>query len=407
MKNIGIINTFSHTKSTGKIAYGLYKQLRKKNNCTLFYGEPEEEVLTDDNVICLNTKFEKKLHVFESVLFGNQGEYSYKETFKLIKEIRKRNIEYLYLFNIHGYYLNYPILFHYIAKHKIKVIYTMLDEYAYMGKCCFALECDKYKYECNNCQLISDYPKSLFFDRSKHIFKLKKRLYSKISDITFVSIPYIVQRAKESALLKNHSFVELEEGIDLKNIYYPRNTEQLRKKLGIEDTKIVILLVAPFSFERKGARYFLEVARQYEQDERFVFINVGFDVDPIICPSNFIPISYVSNQEELAEYYSLADCFVCTSLAETVADTCLEALACGTPVIGFSCAGLPYSVKEKHCQFVPACDVDALCYLINNIKKKDKEIMLSCRKYAEDKFDFEHYMKSLENLIEDTIDMSE
>ena len=98
---------------------------------------------------------------------------------------------------------------------------------------------------------------------------------------------------------------------------------------------------------------------------------------------------------------------MCTSLAETVADTCLEALACGTPVIGFSCAGLPYSVKEKHCQFVTACDVDALCYLINNIKKKDKEIMLSCRKYAEDKFDFEHYMKSLENLIEDTIDMSE
>ena len=297
--------------------------------------------------------------------------------------------------------MNYPILFRYIAKHNIKVIYIMLDEYAYMGKCCFALECDKYKSECNHCPLVNDYPKSLFFDRSKHIFKLKKRLYSKINDITFVSIPYIVNKAKESALLKNQSFVELEEGIDLNNIYYPKNTEKLRKKLRIDDTKTIILLVAPFSFERKGARYFLEVARRYERDERFTFINVGFDVDPAICPSNFIPISYVSNQEELAEYYSLADCFVCTSLAETVADTCLEALACGTPVIGFSCSGLPYSVTEKHCHFVPARDLDAISQLINDIKKKDKEIILSCRNYAENKFDIEQYMKSLESLIED------
>lgn len=398
MKNIGIINTYSHTKSTGKIAYGLYKQLKKSNNCTLFYGEPSEDALPDKDIICLNTKFEKKVHIYESVLFGNQGEYSVIETLRLIRELKRRKIECLYLFNIHGYYLNYPLLFRYIAKNNIKVIYTMLDEYAYMGKCCFSLECEKFKTECDNCPLVDDYPKSVFFDRSKHIFKLKQKLYSQVKNITFVSIPYIIMRARESALLSSYPLVELEEGIDLKNIYYPRNTSDLRHKLRIDNEKIVILLVAPFSFERKGAKYFLELARRFESNDKYVFINVGFDGNQEICPVNFIPIPYVSNQDELAEYYSLADCFVCTSLAETVADTCLESLACGTPVLGFSCAGLPYSVKEKNCHFVPAKSVDALEYWVKHLNKKDESISKSCRDYAEEKFDFDFYMESLEKL---------
>ncbi len=399
MTNIGIINTFSHTKSTGKIVYGLYNHLKSSYNCSLFYGEPHEEKVDDENIICINNVLDKKLHIYGSLLFGNQGEYSWHRTKWLIRELKRRRIECIFLFNIHGYYLNTELLFDYLAQNDIKVIYVMLDEFAFCGKCCFTMECEKYKTECKKCPNIKDYPKSFFVDRSSHLFNKKRKYYSKVKDIVFVSIPYIVDKAKTSSLLKNHRFVKLEEGIDIWKTYYPKKTDNLAKSLNISKNKIVLLLVAPFSYKRKGAEYFLELANMFKHDDRYVFINVGFDVDKNICPNNFVPISYISNQSELAEYYSLADYFVCTSFAETVADTCLESLACGTPVIGFAAAGLPYSIKEKHCKLVQPGNVVELANTVLDIGKKNNTISESCRKYAEDNFDSINYYKGLENLI--------
>lgn len=62
----------------------------------------------------------------------------------------------------------------------------------------------------------------------------------------------------------------------------------------------------------------------------------------------------------LAEYYSLADVFILPSLAENYAIVSLEAMACGTPVVGFDVGGTPEQLTASRGIVVKAEDQEAL-----------------------------------------------
>jgi glycosyltransferase involved in cell wall biosynthesis len=68
------------------------------------------------------------------------------------------------------------------------------------------------------------------------------------------------------------------------------------------------------------------------------------------------------SREWLQYYYSAADLFVSTPWYEPFGITPLEAMACGTPVIGSRVGGLQYSVRDGETGYlVPPNDPEALC----------------------------------------------
>lgn len=68
------------------------------------------------------------------------------------------------------------------------------------------------------------------------------------------------------------------------------------------------------------------------------------------------------NRNELKYYYSAADMFVTTPWYEPFGITPLEAMACGTPVIGSNVGGIKYTVVDGETGFlVPANCPEALC----------------------------------------------
>jgi D-inositol-3-phosphate glycosyltransferase len=67
------------------------------------------------------------------------------------------------------------------------------------------------------------------------------------------------------------------------------------------------------------------------------------------------------NRDVLKYYYSAADIFITTPWYEPFGITPLEAMACGTPVIGSNVGGIKYSVEDgKTGYLVPPNDVDTL-----------------------------------------------
>lgn len=398
--NIAIINIMAKTTSTGKIAHGLYEHLLERGHrARVYYGHPDPGAAGEEDLVRVCGEWEFRFNAGLTRLFGGEGLYARRATRRLIRALEADPPDAVCLMNLHAYYLNLPMLFSWLGEKNLRTVYVMLDDAPFLGKCCFSYDCGRYREECGRCPLVRDYPKSLFFDRSRRLLRMKRDAYAKVKDLTFVGIPYTVERAKGSALLKNARLVPLDEAVDLRRLYYPRETGGLRRKLGIPEENKVILTVSPFSNPRKGGRYFLQAAESLRDRGDITFIHVGFDGDPKLCPPNEIPVPYVSDQNELAEFYSLADLFVCTSLAETVANTCLEALSCGTPILSFNTSGMPYCADAAHGTFVEAGDVGALAAAVAAAERKSPERIASCRRYAESRYDSRMYFEGLEKLL--------
>jgi len=109
-------------------------------------------------------------------------------------------------------------------------------------------------------------------------------------------------------------------------------------------------------------------------------------------------------QSELAEFMARAEVLVLPSLSEALGRVVLEAMACGTPVIGSAVGGIPDMIQEGETGFlIPPGDVDALAGRLNWILKnpeKATDIGDRARKFAGEFFSEEQYIQNYSDLIE-------
>lgn len=393
-----VFNTFAKDKSTGKIAYGLFSYLRGQGHDVRFYYG-QGNVYNEDGLNYVGSKMESKIHIGLSRVTGLPGCYSCRSTKRVIKDLDSFKPDVVYLFNIHGYYLNEYRMLSYLKDKHIRTIYTMLDEYPFMGKCGFSMECDHFLNGCHHCPRLKAYPASYFFDTAHYLAMKKKEVYDDFQELTFVAIQYTLDRASESYILKGRNTYAADEAIDVRK-YYPRNCDKLRARLDIPKGNKIIVCIAVYPDDRKGAQFYLEAARNLERRKDITFVHVGYGGDKSKCPSNYIPISYVANQEELCEYYSLGDLLCFPSLSETIPSTCLESLACGTPILVFNISGMPY-IADKSCSYmVEPKDVESMVKVIKDIPLKNEKIISTCRDYATARYDNRKYYEKLESLYE-------
>ncbi len=393
MKNVAIINSCNEL-STGKIALGLYKALRKREyNAYFYYGHGPD--MNDDHIIKMESMFEIKLHILLARLTGYQGSFSNVATTRLIADMKSKSIDTIYVLSIHGFYVNEARLLDYIAKDGLRLVYIMIDEYAYLGNCCGVMDCTLYKDGCKGCANKKKYPGSWFFNQSDKIYKRKVNCYKRLKDAVFVGPEYSIVTAKSSPLSHYMKFEVLDEAINL-NLYRPKDSGKLRKELAIADDKIVIGTIVSTISPSKGALYFTQMAKAFAEDDRFVFVHVGYRLrDKDALPKNYIAIDYVEKDEDLVDYLSLYDLFVFPSLMDTMSNVCLEALACGTPLLCFDISGMPYLLDETVGTLVPSRDVNALIETVKMTKKKTQTMIDGCRAYAERRYDQRKYSARL------------
>lgn len=390
-----LIGSWCKRGSTGKIVYNLYNYIKSVGHEVYFFHGKQDDI-DDENIIRITSEVGLRVHGVLARITGLQGCFSNLETDKLIRKINEINPDYVYLFNLHGYYINEFKLLNYLKSRHQKTVYMLFDEYPYLGKCCFSEECDKFKSECKNCPKVKDYPKSLFFDKSNYLFNKKMLAYDGWKELHFVGVKFIEERAAQSVLARNIPFHTFNMGIDIDNTYYPREYSNVSAKFNISSEKKVILTVGFSSDKRKGIDKYIEVARKCSTKPDNVFVHVGYDED--ICkklPTNYIPIKYVGNQQEMAEIYSMADLYVTTSSGEAMSNACLEAMACGTPIAGFDVSGMSYLAPTPIGTYVPYGNINSFAEIIAGLEKKTEAIKKHCREYAVEHYNLKDFMKNL------------
>lgn len=395
-----IVDVYGAIHSTGKITTLQYRYLSQMgHDVRVCYRGIKEPKINNPDYFPVAGKIEPVIGRFLARTTGYEGYTHPIATKRLIRYTKEFNPDIVQLNILHGYFINSNPYITILKKNHYKVCYTMMDEYAYMGKCPFSFSCNQFQTGCKgNCPAKKNYPKSWFFDRSKFIFEAKQKAYEGFENIVFTGPGWVVMRAKSSALLKNYRVLELDEPVDFVSTFYPRETDILRAKLNIPKENKVIVTVAQLSDPRKGGVYVFQAAEKllYRKDISFVF--VGCNVEPPMRLKNMVTIPFIKSQDELAHYYSLGDLFVCTSLADTMPNVCIDALGCGTPLAGFAEAGTPYVATKEFGIFTPTYDIDALVKVIEDAPKKDEDKIKACHNYAVERYSPEVIIKKLEEI---------
>lgn len=348
------------------------------------------------------------LHGLQTRLFDRHGLGSALATRELIKKINLIQPDIIQLHNIHGYYLNYKLLFHYLASVDIPVVWTLHDCWPFTGHCAnFSFAgCDKWKTVCEYCPQTSSYPASLLIDRSRKNFQDKKNTFLKIKRLSIVCVSGWLAQMVGSSFLNGFPVKVIQNGINT-DVFSPvLHDDGIRKKYRLGD-KFVILGVAGYWNEKKGLHDFLSLGQQIDEESQIVL--VGLSKKQLArLPKNIIGIERTDNLEELTALYSTADVFVNPSYEESFGLTTIEAMACGTPSIVYDATALPETITPETGVVVKSGDLEGLKNAIEEVKRKGKSPYIkACRDRALTHFKSEdrtndyirHYISLLNNSI--------
>ena len=381
------INSTLNWGSTGRIAEDIGEQLKKDGNISyIAYGRYFN--ISHSNIFSLATKWGFLKHVFVSRLLDMHGLCSQKATYKLINYIDEIHPDIIHLHNIHGYYLNYRILFDYLSKKNIPIVWTLHDCWAFTGHCAHYMHCGctKWKTLCYSCPLKTSYPASYLLDRSKHNYLLKKNCFTSVHNMVIVPVSNWLANDISQSFLKDYKTHVLYNGIDT-NVFIPTFSD----KKSFKD-KFIILGVASVWTKRKGLNDFVKMRKILSED--YLILLIGLNKKQCkSLPKGIVGIERTNNVRELAEYYSMAGAFFNPTWEDNFPTTNLEALACGTPVITYRTGGSPEAVSPDTGFVVEQGDLNGAIAAIQTIKSKGKSFYShNCRERAVQKFNkFDRY----------------
>ena len=367
MKRIVYINAWGNG-STGKIIDQLKVASSNADyESLLLYGRGVSA--TPESSININTQANLYLDALYSRVFDNHGRNSKGVTKKAIKILNEYKPDLIHLHNLHGYWINYILLFNYINANSIPVIWTLHDCWAITGHCAYYqyLGCKNQEYGCGKCPGINHYPKS-FADNSKKNFNIKSEIFTSVKNMHIVTPSEWLANLVSKSYLNKYPCTVINNIID-SNTFKPTDYEYLYQKYGIPQSKKIVLYVAMSTSDPwKGFDILIKAAENLPEDYCVVIVGNC----KLASTKKIINVGRTDNQTELAAFYSMADVLANPSLDDNYPTVNLEALACGLPIAAFFTGGIPEQVDEKVGILSKEKTANELCNSIIKICQKGK-----------------------------------
>lgn len=363
------VNTVYGKGSTGKIVKDIH-DICKNNDiqCLSAYRcrKKEEEIFED--TIEVSTEVDSRVHGVLARFTMFKGCFSIVKTMHFINKVSKYAPDIIHLHNLHGSYINLPLLFNYIKKKNISVVWTLHDCWGFTAICPHfsIVNCDKWKTGCQHCPQRSKYSSSPV-DNTKYVWNMKKKWFTGMENVVIVTPSCWLEKLVKESFLKPYLIKTINNGIDLS--IFKEVPSDFKKRYDIENKKIVLAVAFAWSYE-KGLDVIFELARHLSDEYKMVVVGLDESTKKEDY-SNILIIPKTNSQRELAEIYTAADVFINPTREEVLGLVNIEALACGTPVITFDSGGSPECV-DKTCGSVVKK---------NDVEMMEKEIIRVCTEH--------------------------
>lgn len=182
------------------------------------------------------------------------------------------------------------------------------------------------------------------------LMEIKRKAYEKVHYMMLVAISEkMSDYFSKNPLLSQFPKIIIHNGIDGES-FTPINKNLAREALGIKQDDLVFMFSAYNIHEdRKGLKELIAVLDNLDKPNC-----------TLICLGNYSSLpshkttlnlrleGFISNKRLQSLYYSASDFFCMPSFQEAFAQTPLEAMACGTPVVAFPCSGTKELINERN-----------------------------------------------------------
>lgn len=221
----------------------------------------------------------------------------------------------------------------------VPIVWTLHDLNPVTGGCHYAGSCRGFEGTCGNCPQLGS-PGA--HDASFRNLQVKRKLLAGRNVHLVADSRWLESEARASSAFGDvRSVRTIHYGLDHQT-FRPRDGTAIRGEFGIGDETFVIAFGAVSTeTPRKGLHELLAALRLLD----------GRDVVLLAFGAGRLPdqaadlrvhhLGAIASERRLSELYSAADLFVIPSLQEAFGQTALEAMACGTPVVGFDVGGIP------------------------------------------------------------------
>lgn len=357
-------------------------------------------------LIPIGNTWDVRWHGVMTRLFDRHGLASRRATLQFVEQIKQIDPDIIHIHNIHGYFLNYQILFDYLAGCGKPVIWTVHDCWLYTGHCYYySYEgCNQWESHCNHCPQQRKFPASYVLDRSAANFDDKRKAFTSLSKSLFRIVPVSnwIRGEMSRSFLKDYDYQVIHNGIDTQ-VFAPCDTAAIKRQYHIPSDKHILLGVANIWSDEKGLAEFRQMATQLHEDEVIVMVGVSEAIKKQL-PENIIAIARTENIHQLAALYAASTAFVNPTWQDNYPTVNMEAIACGTPVVTYRTGGSIETITPDTGRIVEQGDVEGLLRAVREIEQKGSVYFTPhCRNYALAHFKKEERYADYLNLYEEML----
>ena len=228
---------------------------------------------------------------------------------------------------------------------RMPLVWTLHDMATFTGGCCHDMGCGKFTQQCGACPQLGSSDES---DLTRAVWRRKQKYYSALDARRFHIVTpsrWLEQEVKRSPLLSRFPRSVIPYGLDLE-VFKARDRRFSREVLGIpQEAKVILFVSNGLHVHLKGFRHLIGALEGMDSSSRIFLLCLGSGSSPKLERFPHAHITSMTDDRSLSMLYSAADVFVLPSLIDNLPNTMLEALACGTPVVGFAAGGIPEGVR--------------------------------------------------------------